>query len=302
VTGTGGGAPTEFGSPEQVARRLADVGYVSNPHIDQLVFLASRLHRPMFLEGHPGSGKTYLATALAEATGRQPYRVQCFAGVDASAALFEWDFAAQVLYLRSLQQHSAVADGDDESIYSRRFLEARPIMRAVENPHSVLLIDEVDRADEAFEAVLLEFLSDYSITVPHLGTVCSPSPATHPIVVLTSNRTRDVHDALKRRCLYHYFEHPNLDQQTAVLASQLPELRVERAQSIVTFVDGYRQRDMIRPPGLSELLDFAAALAVAADPVVSESAVRAAARTLVKDPDDLCVVDQVPIPPALLEP
>ncbi|MDV8070749.1 MoxR family ATPase [Rhodococcus sp. IEGM 1366] len=290
-----------FASPDAVNAALEDHGYLVDVDVSNMVFLASKLDRPMFLEGEPGCGKTFLARALAAATGRELVQLQCYAGVDANAALYEWDFTAQVLHLRSIQQGGDAADSrGDRSIYSRRFLETRPLLRSLENPHTVLLIDEVDRADEAFEAVLLQYLSDYSITVPHLGQISTASADVRPLVILTSNRTRDVHDALKRRCLYHYFRHPDRDRQLTILLRRFEGLSVVRARAIVDYVDLVRATDLLRPPGLSEIIDFTQALTIMGTSINDDTQFRMLAQMLIKDPADEAALAGITVPTTLL--
>src|ERR1051326_2140739 len=196
------------GSPEALAKALADSGYLADDGLATVGFLAARLGRPVFLEGDAGVGKTSFAAALAAATGSTLIRLQCYEGLDASQALYDWDFPRQLLHLRAME--AAGAGIDEASLYDRRFLLARPLLRALEEAPCVLLVDEIDRADDEFEAFLLEVLSESAITVPELGRIQAATP---PLTVLTSNRTREVHDALKRRCLYHWVAHPGFDRE-----------------------------------------------------------------------------------------
>ena len=200
------------------------------------------MHRPLFLEGEAGVGKTALAHALAEVTGRPIYRLQCYEGLEASQALYDWDFGRQLLHLRAAEAAHAADDPGalEASLYDRRFLLARPLLQALEDSPSVLLIDEIDRADDEFEAFLLEVLSDFTISIPELGTVRATTP---PLVVLTSNRTREVHDALKRRCLYHWLEHPGFDREVAILRRRLPEVTERLAREVA------RATARLRDPG-----------------------------------------------------
>src|SRR5919112_1693890 len=213
-------------TPEELRTALGRTGYLADDGLATVAWLALRLHRPLLLEGEPGTGKTALAEALAEVTGASLVRLQCYEGIDASQALYDWDITRQVLHLRALEaargegQRVDVADAE-RSLFDERFLLERPVLRALRATPSVLLVDEVDRADDEFEAFLLEVLSTYAVTIPELGTVRAPVP---PLVVLTSNRTREVHDALKRRCLYHWLEHPSLDREVAILRRTLPGL------------------------------------------------------------------------------
>jgi len=208
--------------PAGLARLLADAGYFADEGVATAAYLALALPRPLFLEGEAGVGKTSLATALAQVVGADLLRLQCYEGIDASQALYDWDFPRQLLHLRaaeSVGSSNADADKLESEVYSRRFLLARPLLAALETSPSVLLIDEIDRADDEFEAFLLEVLSDYTVTIPELGTVRAQVP---PIVVVTSNRTREVHDALKRRCLYHWVEHPEFDREVEIVRKRVP--------------------------------------------------------------------------------
>jgi MoxR-like ATPase len=217
------------------------------------------MHRPLFLEGEAGVGKTALAQALATVTGRPLYRLQCYEGLEASQALYDWDFGRQLLHLRAAEAAHANTDTAalEASLYDRRFLLARPLLQALEDSPSVLLIDEVDRADDEFEAFLLEVLSDFTISIPELGTVRAQVP---PLVVLTSNRTREVHDALKRRCLYHWLEHPDFDREVAILRRRLPEVSERLAREVARATATLRTLDLLKPPGVAEAMDWATAL------------------------------------------
>ncbi len=218
TTGPDGAAPAErsFDGPDDLAAALRANGYLPDEGLATAAYLALVMHRPLFLEGEAGVGKTALAHALAEVTARPIYRLQCYEGLEASQALYDWDFGRQLLHLRAAEAAHATDDPErlEASLYDRRFLLARPLLQALEDSPSVLLIDEVDRADDEFEAFLLEVLSDFTISIPELGTVHAVTP---PLVVLTSNRTREVHDALKRRCLYHWLQHPDFDREVAIL-------------------------------------------------------------------------------------
>jgi MoxR-like ATPase len=245
-----------------LARRLERTGYLCDEQLATVLFLALEMGRPLLLEGEPGTGKTALAEAVAEALDLPLIRLQCYEGIDATQALYDWDFPRQILHLRALEAVSAPGDRDvteaEKSLYDERFLLARPVLAALQQSPAVLLVDEVDRADDEFEAFLLEVLSTYQVTIPEFGTVQAAVP---PTVVLTSNRTRELHDALKRRCLYHWIDHPGLDREVAIVRSRAPEVSATLARQVVEVVQRLRDRDdLLKPPGVAETLDWVRAL------------------------------------------
>ncbi|MGN6242937.1 MAG: AAA family ATPase [Motilibacteraceae bacterium] len=248
--------------PQQLAEALDVAGYLPDEGVATAAFLALRMRRPLFLEGEAGVGKTSLARALAQVLGTELIRLQCYEGLDAAQALYDWDFPRQLLHLRAAEA-AGVTDVDklEHELYDRRFLLSRPILRAVETSSAgrpaLLLVDEVDRADDEFEAFLLEVLSDFSVSIPEIGTVRAEEP---PLVVVTSNRTREVHDALKRRCLYHWLEHPDYEREVAILRRRLPDATERLASDVTAAVQRLRGQDLLKPPGVAETIDWTEAL------------------------------------------
>jgi MoxR-like ATPase len=248
-------------SIDAVQDMLAGQNYVCGRALGTVVFLALKLGRPLFLEGEAGVGKTEIAKAIAAALGRRLIRLQCYEGLDAAAAVYEWNFPAQMVAIRSAE----VTEGTDrgtltDELFSDRFLIRRPLLEAMSPQPGgapVLLIDELDRTDEPFEAFLLEALSDFQVTIPELGTVRAPEP---PIVILTSNRTREVHDALKRRCLYHWVDYPTFDREMEILAARAPEASEKLSREIIAFVQRLRAEDLFKRPGVAETIDWAKCL------------------------------------------
>ncbi|MEZ7155128.1 AAA family ATPase [Streptomyces sp. MAD19A] len=237
---------------------LEETGYLVDEGLAIACFLALRMRRPVFCEGDAGTGKTALASALAEVLDAPVVRLQCHEGIDASQALYDWDFPRQLLRLRA-SEAAGVTDPEklEGALYDRRYLLARPLLRALESAPCVLLVDEIDRADDEFEAFLLELLSDFAVTIPELGTVRAEAP---PLVVLTSNRTREVHDALKRRCLYHWFDHPDFGRELAIVRRRLPEVTARLAEQVTALVQELRRQDLVKPPGVAETIDWVRAL------------------------------------------
>jgi MoxR-like ATPase len=241
---------------------LAGFGYLADEGLATAIHLATRLSRPLLLEGEAGAGKTEVAKTLARWSGAELLRLQCYEGIDVSQAVYEWDYARQLLHIKAAENGGPAALGTaEDELFSERFLVRRPLLRALENregPPPVLLIDEIDRADDEFEAFLLEILSDFAVTVPELGTFTAEVP---PVVVLTSNRSRDLHDALKRRCLYHWVDHPDLEREVAIVRLRAPEASERLARQVATAVDALRALDLYKPPGVAETIDWARALA-----------------------------------------
>ncbi|MFB4286919.1 AAA family ATPase [Nonomuraea sp. ATR24] len=250
--------PLDLTSPDELAALLDRHDYLADDGLATAAFLALRMRRPLFLEGEAGVGKTELAKTLAALLDAPLIRLQCYEGLDASQALYDWDFARQLLHLKTAEA-AGVADAArlEGEIYDRRFLIARPLLKALETQPSVLLVDEIDRADDEFEAFLLEVLSDFTISIPELGTVRAASP---PVAVVTSNRTREVHDALKRRCLYHWLEHPGFDREVAILLRRLPGCTETLAAQVARAARRLREAGLVKPPGVAETLDWTEAL------------------------------------------
>ncbi len=261
-------------SIDETVELLKSASYVADRSLATVLFLALRMGRPLFLEGEAGVGKTEIAKVLASSLGRKLIRLQCYEGLDVAAAVYEWNYAGQMMAIRLAEAAGETDRGRLQSdVFSERYLIKRPLLQALEDDGSgppVLLIDELDRTDEAFEAFLLEVLSDFQVTVPELGTIRAMAP---PIVIVTSNRTREIHDALKRRCLYHWVDYPDADRELAILRAKAPRAPAKLSKQIVAFVQRIRQEDLFKSPGVAETLDWATALveldAVALDPAMA---------------------------------
>jgi MoxR-like ATPase len=245
--------------PGEIARGFEQLGYITDPALGTAVYLAVKLGKPLLLEGHAGLGKTEVAKVLAQFLGTRLIRLQCYEGLDINSAVYEWNYQKQLLAIKIEERTGQSVEEKEKHIFSRDFLMERPLLQAIQEEQAspVLLVDEVDRADEAFEAFLLELLSDYQISIPELGTI----KAQHaPLVVLTSNRSRELGDALKRRCLYHWIDYPSLEKEMKIVAARLPGIAEELEKQVVTFVQAVRRLNLMKPPGVAETLDWAQAL------------------------------------------
>ncbi len=272
------------------ARLLADQGYIADLELATTVHLALAMRRPLFLEGEPGTGKTEIAKVLAAGLGRRLVRLQCYDGMDLSAAAYEWDHARQLMAIRLGEASGRTDPGELASdIYTRKYLLARPLLSAIDPdlPPAVLLIDELDRADEPFEAFLLELLADFQITVPEFGTVRAK---TLPVVVLTSNRTREVHDAIRRRCLYHWVDYPDAERERAILAAKAPDVPAHLSAQVVEFVQRLRGEDLFKLPGVAETIDWAQALTYLNQKELAPRAVDETLGVLLKYQDDIAKI------------
>jgi len=276
------------GSISDLQQRLAAQHYVADRGLAVSVFLALRLRRPLFLEGEAGVGKTSLAGAVAAALETDLIRLQCYEGLDISHAVYEWDYARQILELRILDASGAVnREAARRELYSDAFLIKRPLLQAIDPSRSrpaVLLIDEIDRADDEFEGYLLEMLAEFQITIPELGTVRAQEP---PLVILTSNRTREVHDALKRRCLYQWIEYPSFEKELAIVRARVPHAAGRLAEQVTTLVQGLRRQELYKLPGVSETIDWVSALAALDRQMLDPDSVNDTLGLVLKTKDDL---------------
>jgi MoxR-like ATPase len=276
-----------YQSPEELSAALRAESYLSDHGLAVALYLATELERPLLLEGEPGVGKTEVARSLARALGAKLIRLQCYEGIDAAQALYDWDYAAQLLYARVLQTGELAADDALEQLYDRRFLRERPLLEAVQaGAEAVLLVDELDRADDEFEAFLLETLSDFAVTIPELGTIAS-GDGSRPLVILTSNRTRELHDALKRRCLYHWIDYPSEEREVEIIRLRATGADEQLARSVAHAVAWLRGLGLIKPPGAAEAIDWAAALATLGEKDVRGESARETLGFAVKNREDL---------------
>jgi MoxR-like ATPase len=274
----------------ELAQALAGQRYVADDSLATTLYLALALGKPVLLEGEAGVGKTEVAKALAGALGRTLIRLQCYEGLDTASALYDWDFAKQMLEIRLAELGGTARADVEKTIYSERFLLRRPLLQALSPDPAgppVLLIDELDRTDEPFEAFLLEVLSDFQVTIPELGTVRAPAP---PIVVVTSNRTREIHDAIKRRCLYHWIDYPSVERELAIVATRAPEVPAKLREQIVAFVQKLRAADLFKVPGVAETLDWGHALVSLGAVELDQATVEATLGVLLKYQDDLAQI------------
>ena len=279
--------PSAWRDPPAVSEQLLAQNYLADESLAMAVFLSARLGKPLLVEGEPGCGKTEIAKALAAATDVELLRLQCFEGLDARSALYDWDYPRQLLTIRMHERDESDARLEKE-VFSERFLLKRPLVRALEGDGThcpVLLIDEIDRADEEFEGLLLEFLSEFQVTIPELGTIRAKRV---PLVVITSNRTRELSDALKRRCLYVYLDYPDLEKEVAIVRRRVPELAPTLARSVVGFVQKLRvEPELAKRPGVAETLDWAAALLALRRSQLDIETIASTLGFLVKDAQDL---------------
>ena len=275
-----------FDSIENVQQALLEQCYVAHRGLATVIFLAMKLGKPLFLEGEAGVGKTEVGKVLAALLGTRLIRLQCYEGLDVHNAVYEWDYARQILHLRLLEASAAPRADMERDLYSRAFLLARPLLQAIEydGRPPVLLIDEIDRADEEFESFLLEILSDFQITIPEIGTICAGQP---PVVVITSNRTREVHDALKRRCLYQWIDYPDFETEYHILQLKVPGVPERLSYQVVAAVQRLRQEDLFKPPGVAETLDWAHALLTIDRQALDEQAINDTLGVLLKYHDDV---------------
>jgi MoxR-like ATPase len=275
-------------SVAELTEALRRGDYLADRGLATAVFVALSLRRPLLLEGEPGVGKTEIAKVLAAVLGRDLIRLQCYEGIDTGQALYEWDYARQLLHIRAVSDRGDAADDDAvDALLGPRFLLERPLLQAVRaGDRAVLLVDEIDRADDEFEAFLLEMLSDFQITIPEVGTVAASAP---PLVVLTSNRTRELHDALKRRCLYHWIDYPTLEREIEIVTVREPAVTAELAHKVVAAVHRLRELDLAKPPGVAETIDWARTLDFLGEETLTADAADLTLGSVLKEREDMAV-------------
>lgn len=267
--------------------------YVAHRDLATSIFLSLKLNKPLFLEGEAGVGKTEVGKVLAAILNVSLIRLQCYEGLDVNNAVYEWDYPRQILYLRMLEASQTSRDDMEEAIYNRKFLLSRPLLQAIEDRGGrmpVLLIDEIDRADEEFESFLLELLSDYQITIPEIGTIKAKTP---PVIIITSNRTREVHDALKRRCLYQWIDYPDFDTEYQILKMKVPGLNEQLSQEIISIVQRLRNAELFKPPGIAETLDWGRAIQLMDQQILDEETINATLGVVLKYQDDILRVKEI---------
>lgn len=289
-----------FESVDSIQQALTEQDYIAERGLATAIYLALRLHKPIFLEGEAGVGKTEIAKVLARLLGTDLIRLQCYEGLDVSTALYEWNYAHQLLYLRLLEASGASREEMRASLFTREFLQSRPLLQAIEagaaGSPPVLLIDEIDRADEEFEAFLLELLSDFQVTVPELGTIAATEP---PVVVVTSNRTREVHDALKRRCLYYWIEYPSFQKELRIVQTKAPDVEPMLARQVTAFIQELRHMELFKAPGVAETLDWTAALVALDQRELSPEVVQDTVGVILKYQDDIAMLSREALQAAL---
>ena len=284
-------AGDNFTTVDELERGLRDQRYVAERGLATTLFLTLKLGKPLLLEGEAGVGKTEIAKVLARLLDTRLIRLQCYEGLDISTAVYEWNYPRQMLYLRASEATGAAKEQALHDIFGPEFLLKRPLLQALDASHTgspvVLLVDELDRADDEFEAFLLEVLSDFQISIPEIGTISAARP---PVVVLTSNRTREIHDALKRRCLYHWIDYPSINKEIAIVQARLPDVAERLSQQVVTFVHALRQMDLYKLPGIAETLDWVAALSALDRTALDYATVDDTLGVILKYQDDIAAV------------
>jgi MoxR-like ATPase len=292
---------SKFQSIESIQEALFEQKYVTQRDLASSIFLSLKLNKPLFLEGEAGVGKTEVGKVLASLLDVPLIRLQCYEGLDVNNAVYEWDYPRQILHLRMLEANKTTINDMEDAIYSRKFLLSRPLLQAIENQDNrvpVLLIDEIDRADEEFESFLLELLSDFQITIPEIGTIKAEIP---PVVVITSNRTREVHDALKRRCLYQWIDYPNFETEFQILNMKVPGLDQQLTRQIVSTVQQLREVDLFKAPGIAETLDWGRAIQSMDQKRLDEETINSTLGVVLKYQDDIVQVKELLASPKIDE-